>query len=175
MLSSSHHTLHGVHGKISWSNAVGRQNVNRSDNGDAPGPEPELFSLGGAWLCQVYLVANYDDNAFHLAQAVEDTDFVSLRTLCPGDAPRPYADPDTSSFAKKGLVGAVIGGVGAAILLLCLGVWIYASYRDARTWRKTVYWFKGASQGTKVSVFDEEDEMVAMVHRRNDKVRRGSR
>lgn len=151
---------------ISWSNAVvaGRQqNLNKSDDGNAPGPEPEPFYLGGAWLSQVYLVANYDDNAFHLAQAVQDTDFVSLQTLCPGDVPRPYTDPDTSSFAKKGLVGAVIGGVGAAILLLYLGVWIYASYREARMRRKTVHWFKGTNKGIKVSVSDEEDEMGCVI------------
>ncbi|KAL2010486.1 hypothetical protein VTN00DRAFT_6293 [Thermoascus crustaceus] len=159
---------------ISWSNAVvaGRQqNLNRSNDDNGRGPEQ--FYLGNAWLSQVYLVANYDDNTFHLAQAVQDTDFVSLQTLCPGDVPRPYADPDTSSFAKRGLVGAVIGGVGAAILLLYLGVWIYASYREARRRMKTVHWFKGTNKSMEVPTFDEGDEMIAMMHN-DDKVRRDS-
>lgn len=82
------------------------------------------FYLSTAWLSQVYLMADYDDGQFHLAQAVPEAPFITTRTKCPGQAPVAY-EPSKSSrkaFSRVGLIGAVLGGVVGGMALITVVV-----------------------------------------------------
>ncbi|KAI9757522.1 MAG: hypothetical protein M4579_003435 [Chaenotheca gracillima] len=85
---------------------------------DRPRQSNASIALSSAWLSQVYLMADYEAHAFHLAQAVLEAPFISMRTTCPKIVPLPYQDPPRSGFSKFGLVGAIVGGV-IGFLALC--------------------------------------------------------
>ncbi|KAI9807237.1 MAG: hypothetical protein M1825_005955 [Sarcosagium campestre] len=85
------------------------------------------FVLSSAWLSQVYLMVDYDSRAFHLAQAVPEAPFISMRTTCPKVVPQAYGiSASKSPFSKAGLsgvvVGSVVGGLGAIALCIWIGV-----------------------------------------------------
>lgn len=114
------------------------------------------FVLGGSWLSQVYMMINYDDDTFHLAQAILEAKFIMPRTMCPKVVPQPYLPPKLG-FAKAGLIGAVIGGVLGGSALLTIAVTIFVSLRRSRT-KKRVRYFDGERGGVKIATFTVEDD-----------------
>ncbi|KAF2685144.1 acid protease [Lentithecium fluviatile CBS 122367] len=82
------------------------------------------FYLGTAFLGQTYLMADYEQQAFYLAEAVQKNNAVMPVTFCPkGPAPTAYERPQQGAWVKQGLIGAVIGGVlggmGIAVCVYC--------------------------------------------------------
>jgi hypothetical protein len=103
----------------------------RDSKSDAP------FSLGTAFLGQVYLMADFEASAFYLAQAIQKNNAVMPVTFCPkGPEPAAYVKPNQGAWVKQGLIGAVIGGliggVGIAVCVYCFVL----SCRRRRTERK---------------------------------------
>ncbi|KAI9828349.1 MAG: hypothetical protein M1832_002777 [Thelocarpon impressellum] len=92
------------------------------------------FALGLAWLTQVYLMADYDAGAFHLAQAVPEARFISVRTTCPKVVPLPYGGAGGKNFSRMGLIGAVVGGIVGG-LALAFVLWFALSH--LLLWRRS--------------------------------------
>lgn len=107
----------------------------RTEDSKAP------FYLGAAFLGQVYLMANYETNEFHLAKAIQKNNMVMPVTYCPkgSDAPVAYTRPQQSEWQKQGLIGAVIGGViggiGCIAAMYCLWV-VWMRKKDQQRLRK---------------------------------------
>ncbi|KAF4303719.1 putative peptidase a1 [Botryosphaeria dothidea] len=84
------------------------------------------FFLGSAWLTQVYLMMDYENYSFHLAQAIPMAPFNQPTTWCPRTVPRPAAQQRGGrGFASNGMIGAVIGGVIGGLALIALALWLY--------------------------------------------------
>ncbi|KAL1644393.1 hypothetical protein SLS58_004307 [Diplodia intermedia] len=93
---------------------------NDDDNDDGP------FLLGSAWLTQVYLMLDYENYSFHLAQALPIVPFNQPATWCPRTVPQPAApDGGHRGFAQRGLIGAVLGGVIGGMALIAAALWAY--------------------------------------------------
>ncbi|KAJ4993489.1 hypothetical protein SVAN01_01037 [Stagonosporopsis vannaccii] len=98
----------------------------REENSNKP------FSLGSAFLSQVYLMADYDSRNFFLAPAVQKNNMVMPVTFCPKSTPSPYERPKQNQWERQGLIGAVLGGVvggfGCIAALYCLYIsWLRRS------------------------------------------------
>jgi hypothetical protein len=88
------------------------------------------FSLGSAFLSQVYLMADFDTYRFHLAKAVQKNNAVMPTTFCPKTVPVPYVPPKQDKWVKEGLIGAVVGGVlGGMGIVICAYCFIVAFLR----------------------------------------------
>lgn len=89
------------------------------------------FSLGTAFLGQTYLMADFELQAFYLAEAVQKNNAVMPVTFCPkGPAPEAYVMPKQSAWVKQGLVGAVIGGLlGGAGIAVCVYCFVLSCRR----------------------------------------------
>ncbi|KAL2393968.1 hypothetical protein ABEF93_001255 [Exophiala dermatitidis] len=94
--------------------------------------------LGSAFLSNIYLVANYDSKppAFHLASARQYGPYVMTETLCTDTTPVPAKSTKISSFARAGLVGAVVSGVVGGIGLTFVCYWLLIRWLRRRAWRK---------------------------------------
>jgi hypothetical protein len=136
---------------------------------DATGP----FILGGSWLSQVYLMANYDDGSFHLAQAVPEAKFIITKTMCPRVTPQPYTPPKVG-FVKGGLVGAVVGGVIGGSALVTVAICLCLNWMRKRNQKKVRY-FDGKKGGVKIHQFDIEDDELDGPRRPWRKVGRSAR
>lgn len=83
----------------------------------------EPFYLSAAFLGQVYLMADFESFQFFLAEAIQKNNAVMPETFCPKAVPEAYQRPKQGSWARQGLIGAVIGGVlggmGIAICAYC--------------------------------------------------------
>lgn len=92
----------------------------RDENSTAP------FSLGTAFLGQVYLMADYETNNFFLAPAVQKNNYVMPQAFCPQSIPVAYVSPKQSRWQRQGLIGAVIGAVigGMAVLAALYCLWV---------------------------------------------------
>jgi hypothetical protein len=123
-----------------------------SNSSSSSGP----FILGGSWLSQVYLMVNYDDKSFHLAQAVPEAKFIVTKTMCPRVVPQPYVAPKVG-FVTGGLIGAVIGGVIGGSALATVAICFCLSWRRKRN-TKHVRYFDGRKGGVKIHQFDVEDD-----------------
>ncbi|KAF2023650.1 acid protease [Setomelanomma holmii] len=102
---------------------------------DRPEDSKAPFSLGTAFLGQVYLMADYETNNFFLAQAVQKNNMVMPVSFCPKSTPVAYERPNQSQWSRQGLVGAVVGGVvggmGALAAFYCLWV-VWTRKKDER-------------------------------------------
>ncbi|KAI9802325.1 MAG: hypothetical protein M1833_001831 [Piccolia ochrophora] len=101
----------------------------RAEDDDSP------FVLSTAWLSQVYMMVDYDARAFHLAQAVPESKFISMRTTCPKTVPKPYEGESPPTFTRVGLTGvitaSVVGGLGFIALTIWLGL-LFLRWRVGR-------------------------------------------
>jgi hypothetical protein len=82
------------------------------------------FYLSLPFLAQIYLMMDYESSVFHVATAVQENVMVMPTPFCPHSTPTAYATPAASSFKKKGLIGALIGGIIGLIVLSTLGFFI---------------------------------------------------
>ena len=94
--------------------------------------------LGLSFLSQVYLMVDYDDYTFHLAQPIIDQISVMPQIFCPKTVPLAYIPPQQNPFASTGLIGAVVGGaVGGSMLIAVVIVAIIAlRRRKVEKWRR---------------------------------------
>lgn len=92
----------------------------RDANSTAP------FSLGTAFLAQTYLMADFDQQLFYLAEAIQKNNAVMPVTFCPkGPPPQAYQPPAQSAWVKQGLIGAVVGGLlGGAGIAVCVYLFV---------------------------------------------------
>ena len=114
------------------------------------------FSLGTAFLGQVYLMADYETNNFFLAPAVQKNNYVMPRTFCPQSTPVAYVRPKQSQWKRQGLIGAVIGGVigGMAMLAALYCLWItWLRKKDEKNLREELE----RNQRRKMGQLDIED------------------
>ena len=119
------------------------------------------FLLTTAWLTQVYLMADYDAQAFHLAQAVPEAPYISVRTTCPGVVPMAYTNPTGTSFTRAGLVGGVVGGVIGGIFLCTLATLGFLAWSRRR--RTTPKQAEEMVMDPKVAQFELEDGTLVKV------------
>lgn len=122
----------------------------RAEDSKAP------FSLGTAFLGQVYLMADFETNNFFLAEAIQKNNMVIPVPFCPKTTPEAYQRPRQSAWQRQGLVGAVIGGIigglGTLTALYCLwSVWMRK--KDERKLKRELE--KNAK--TKMAQFDVEE------------------
>lgn len=113
------------------------------------------YYLGSAFLSQIYLMLNYDDDTFHLAHAVPEADYVITKTMCPHVVPTPYTHKQASYFLRNGLAGAVVGGIVGGIALSILGLCLWKGSAGKR--RNQVRFFKGREGRVKVVEFGDSD------------------
>lgn len=122
----------------------------RAEDSKAP------FYLGTAFLGQVYLMADFESNAFFLAEAVQKNNAVMPVSFCPKSTPQAYQRPSQSEWQRQGLIGAVIGGVvggmGCLAALYCLLVVFYRK-KDERKLKKELK----KNEKTKMAQFDIEE------------------
>ncbi|KAH7079724.1 aspartic peptidase domain-containing protein [Paraphoma chrysanthemicola] len=106
---------------------------------DRPEDSKLPFTLGTAFLGQVYLMADYETNNFFLAKAIQKNNMVMPVSFCPKATPAPYQSPKQTNWTRQGLVGAVVGGViggmGALAALYCLWV-VWTRKKDERRLKK---------------------------------------
>jgi hypothetical protein len=98
-----------------------------SGNGDDSSP----FLLSTAWLSQVYLVADYDAQKFHLSQAVQTAPYITQTSLCKNSTPAPYKT-SFSGFASAGLVGAIVGGIIGFGWICVIALCVLSCFRRRR-------------------------------------------
>jgi hypothetical protein len=100
---------------------------NTDDNYNGP------FYLSLAWLSQVLLTLDYDEQQFHLSQAILEDTYIVPRTLCRGATPVAFNyGSKNSSFVKNGMIGAVLGGVIAGVAATIMVVWTVVWWRRQR-------------------------------------------
>ncbi|KAI9839058.1 MAG: hypothetical protein M1837_002276 [Sclerophora amabilis] len=119
----------------------------------------EPFRLSSAWLSQVYLMVDYDADAFHLAQAVPEAPFISTRTTCPKTVPAPYERPARKPFSRVGLTGAIVGGV-VGFMALCTGIFCLVSMlrRKRRAEQSTPLQLEEGKKGVRITQFEMSDK-----------------
>ncbi|RMZ83927.1 hypothetical protein DV737_g1509, partial [Chaetothyriales sp. CBS 132003] len=86
--------------------------------------------LGTSFLSHVYLIAQYSSTppTFHLAPALPFGPYVQVVSLCDNSTLTPALPVTVSSFAAKGVVGAIIGGVIGGIGLTFTVWWCARRY-----------------------------------------------
>ncbi|KAF2455543.1 hypothetical protein BDY21DRAFT_289468 [Lineolata rhizophorae] len=130
-----------------------------SASGDA---YAEPFYLGLAYLAHVYLMADYDAYAFHLAAAIVENRFVTPRTWCGKTTPVAYSVPAPGSFVANGMIGAVIGGVvgGLGLVALVITLFVVFKRRQYRKRERMVEEARAARTGAKMAQFvvDESEQ-----------------
>ncbi|KAI9766669.1 MAG: hypothetical protein M1835_007146 [Candelina submexicana] len=116
------------------------------------------FYLSTAWLSQVYLMADYDDQKFHLAQAVAEAPFITTRTMCPGQVPVAYepSKKPEKAFNRVGLIGAVLGGVVGGMALITVVVCGTMFWRRRRC-NKAIEEIENAKESFKVTQREVDD------------------
>lgn len=122
--------------------------------------------LGGAWLSEVYLMADYETSTFSLAQVVQHEPWIETRTMCPGTAPTVYVKPQINAFIRKGGVGAIVGGFIGGLAISVIGIYCCVSWRlraEEKKRRKSVRFFDGERGGVKVQEFDVEDDASLVI------------
>ncbi|KAI9725017.1 MAG: hypothetical protein M1812_000293 [Candelaria pacifica] len=119
------------------------------------------FYLSTAWLSQVYLMVDYDDRQFHLAQAVPEAPFITTRTKCPGQVPVAYEPSKKSekAFSRVGLIGAVLGGVVGGMALITVVVCGTMFWRRRRC-NKAIEEIENAKGGFKVGQREVDDSSL---------------
>ena len=128
-----------------------------NDNASASSSGPYL--LGSSFLSQVYLMMNYDDDSFHLAQAVPEAEFVITKTMCPHVVPQPYIHIPSSAFVKHGLAGVLVGGIIGGSAIAIFTFYLCRSWQRNRTGKK-VHFFNGTKGGVKVVEFESDEENI---------------
>ncbi|KAF2265129.1 acid protease [Lojkania enalia] len=106
-----------------WSNITPIQD--RDENSTSPN------YLSTAFLGQIYLMADYEDHSFYLAEAVQKNNMVMPVSWCPKTgAPQAYQRPQQNAWIKQGLIGAVVGGIlGGIGISVCAYCFIVAYLR----------------------------------------------
>ncbi|KAI9684202.1 MAG: hypothetical protein M1829_003472 [Trizodia sp. TS-e1964] len=89
----------------------------RDRNSTAP------FTLGLAYLTQVYLMLDYDAGSMHLAKAAPDAPFISLAGACPATVPSANNHQD-GGLRGAAMVGGVVGAVIGGLALFALVGWL---------------------------------------------------
>lgn len=111
------------------SNVTDISPVQENNDKEYDGP----FYLSTAFLTQAYLMLDFETSQFHLAEAVQEQNYVIPTTFCPGATPIPHSYNKSSAFLKQGLIGAVVGGViGGSAILTALTMWFLF-------WRRNKY------------------------------------
>ena len=97
--------------------------------------------LGTALLSQLYLTTIYDATppSFYLSSALPHGPYVITQSLCADSMPIAYQSPRISSFARNGIIGAILGGVIGGIGLVFTVFWGVrkcAQRRASREWEE---------------------------------------
>jgi hypothetical protein len=123
----------------------------RTEDSSAP------FYLGSAFLGQVYLMADFEQQAFYLAEAIQKNNAVMPVTFCPkGPEPAAYQRPQQGPWLKQGLIGAVVGGVlGGMGIAVCAYCFVMSCRR--RVAERKVEKAMLADKQAKYAQFDVED------------------
>ncbi|KAI9740588.1 MAG: hypothetical protein M1834_005169 [Cirrosporium novae-zelandiae] len=130
------------------------------------------FVLGASYLSEVYLMVNYDDDTFHLAQVDQEAPYIIPKTWCPHTVPKAYVLPN-HTFATRGLIGAVLGGVIGGTALLTLIAMIFITRRRVKQYRaRTNSINKGKSKFKGVS-FDMIEDGESLVDSPQSPSKRG--
>jgi len=114
------------------------------------------FYLSAAFLGQVYLMADFETQNFFLAPAVQKNNMVMPTPFCPKTTPTAYQRPKQGPWLKKGLIGAVVGGVLGGIGIGICAYCFVASCRRRVVERRAE---KLAEEGRKAKMaqFEVED------------------
>ncbi|PSN74060.1 acid protease [Corynespora cassiicola Philippines] len=114
------------------------------------------FYLSAAFLGQVYLMADFESNAFFLAKAVQKNNVVMPETFCPKSTPEAWERPKQSAWQKQGLIGAVVGGVIGGLGIAIFGYFFLIAYLRKREERKEEKELE-RGQKAKIAQFEVED------------------
>ncbi|KAF9641475.1 putative peptidase a1 protein [Lasiodiplodia theobromae] len=90
-------------------------------------PPEMMFNVSGiSPVADVYVMLDYENYSFHLAQVIPMPLFNQPITWCPRTVPQPAnAQGGHRGFAARGLIGAVLGGVIGGLALMAAGFWVY--------------------------------------------------
>jgi hypothetical protein len=126
---------------------------------------PNYLSI--AWLSEVYLMMDFEESRFYLAQAIAKNAFVMPQTLCPNSIPVPFDYAKKASpFVTRGMIGAVIGGVigGSAIVVALVAIYFYwqrskMAKDQERRWAAEERAWGGGKQTVEMSALSPKKKM----------------
>jgi hypothetical protein len=119
----------------------------------------EPFYLSTVFLTQVYLMADFEKQAFFLATAVQKNNMVMPTTFCPGSTPTAYQRPNQGAFVKQGLIGAIIGGILGGIGIGICAYCFVASCRRRVAERRIEKRADEGRKAAKMAQFEVEEVM----------------
>ncbi|RMZ88448.1 hypothetical protein DV736_g4327, partial [Chaetothyriales sp. CBS 134916] len=101
-----------------------------ASNSSTASPPPIVPVLGTSFLSHLYLIVQYSSTppTFHLAPVLPFGAYVQVVSLCDSSTLTPAPPVSVSSFAAKGIVGAIIGGVIGGIGLTFTVWWCARRY-----------------------------------------------